>query len=134
MRVLLDASVLMAPVEVGVRVFEELDRLCGDYEPLVPETVVAELEGLAEGRGEAARAASVGLDLADRCTVVESTEQYADDDLVALASAGVADAVATNDGPLRERLLAAGVPAIHIRGQAQLTRTRPNNACTSESG
>ena len=53
MTVVLDANALMAPVEVGVRTFEELDRLLGDYDPVVPAAVVAELESLAEGAGEA---------------------------------------------------------------------------------
>jgi rRNA-processing protein FCF1 len=125
MRVAMDASVLMAPVEAGVRVFDELDRLLGDYDPVVPETVLAELRALARGNGEEARAASVGLDLADRCEPVATDESYADDALFALARDGEVDAVATNDAPLRDRLLAAGVPVIHIRGQTQLTRTQP---------
>ena len=54
MRVVLDTNALMAPVEVGVRTFEELDRLLGEYEALVPEAVLAELDRLAAGAGETA--------------------------------------------------------------------------------
>jgi hypothetical protein len=38
MRIVLDTNALMMPVEVGVRLFEELDRLLGPgaYEPIVP--------------------------------------------------------------------------------------------------
>ncbi|PSP40570.1 twitching motility protein PilT, partial [Halobacteriales archaeon QH_10_70_21] len=72
MRVVLDANALMAPVEVDVRLFEELDRLLGEYEAVVPEAVLAELEALSRGAGEAATAASVGADLGRReCEVVE---------------------------------------------------------------
>jgi hypothetical protein len=83
MRVAMDTSILMAPIETGLRLF------------------------------------------ADRCTTVETDATYADDALVELADAGEVDAVATNDAPLRERLLDAGVPVIHIRGGTQLTRTQP---------
>jgi len=124
-RVAVDANALMMPVEVGVRVFDELDRLCGEYEAVVPDVVRAELARLADGAGEAATAASVGADLAARCEETETDGQYADDALVALAESGAVDAVCTNDAPLRERVLATGVPVIHLRGRGELTRTRP---------
>ncbi|MFB6078661.1 MAG: PIN domain-containing protein [Halarchaeum sp.] len=124
-RVAVDANALMMPVEAGVRVFDELDRVCGDYDPVVPDVVADELAKLADGAGEAATAASVARDLAARCAEQETDGQYADDALVALAESGAVDAVCTNDGPLRERVLAAGVPVIHLRGRAQLTRTHP---------
>ncbi|WP_418771527.1 DUF188 domain-containing protein [Halobacterium yunchengense] len=121
----MDANALMLPVEFGVRVFEELDRLLEDYEAVVPAAVRAELEKLAATGGEAGKAASVGADLADRCATVAATESYADDALYELATAGDVDAVVTNDAPLRDRLLDAGVPVIHLRGRNQLTITRP---------
>ncbi|CQH61020.1 DUF188 family protein [Halobacterium hubeiense] len=125
MRVAMDANALMMPVEAGVRVFDELDRIIDDYEAVVPETVRAELAKLGAGGGEEATAASVAADLADRCETVETEESYADDALYALAVDGDADAVVTNDGPLRQRLLDAGAPVIHLRGRNQLTITRP---------
>ena len=125
MRVAMDANALMMPVEAGVRVFDELDRLLGDYDCVVPETVVAELKSLADGAGQEARAASVGLDLASRCEAVSTPESYADDALFDLATTGAVDAVVTNDAPLRTRLLDAGVPVMHLRGRNKLTRTNP---------
>ena len=125
MRIAMDANALMMPVEADVRVFEELDRLLGDYTPVVPDVVRAELEKLAESTGQAGQAAQVGLDLAERCDPVQSPEPYADDALVALGTTGDVDAVVTNDAPLRDRLLEAGVQVIHLRGQNQLTRTQP---------
>jgi rRNA-processing protein FCF1 len=125
MMVAMDANALMMPVETGVRVFDELDRLLGSYECVVPDAVRAELETLAESGGESGRAASVGADLASRCDFVTTAESYADDALFDLATAGAVDAVVTNDAPLRSRLLDAGVPVIHLRGQNQLTRTNP---------
>ncbi|MEF8771835.1 MAG: DUF188 domain-containing protein [Halodesulfurarchaeum sp.] len=121
----MDANALMMPVEADVRVFEELDRLLGEYTPLVPDVVLTELDKLADSNGQAQNAAQVGLDLAERCELIQSPESYADDALVALGSAGNVDAVVTNDAPLRDRLLEAGVQVIHLRGQNQLTRTQP---------
>jgi hypothetical protein len=124
-RVAMDANALMMPVEVGVRVFDELDRILGNYDCVVPDTVVAELDDLSESGGAAGTAASVGRDLADRCDHVTTEEPYADDAIVELATTGGADVVVTNDRPLRMRLLDAGVPVIHLRGRNQLTRTQP---------
>ena len=124
--VAMDTSALMMPVEVGVRVFDELDRLLGTYESVVPGAVVAELAKLADGAGEEGEAASVGADLAaDRCRAVTTKAQYADDALVELAERGEVDAVVTNDAALRDRVLDAGAPVIHLRGRNQLVRTQP---------
>ncbi len=124
MSVVLDTNALMAPVEVDVRVFEELDRLLGEYDPLVPRAVLAELEELSTGNGEAATAASVGADLARReCDVVAHEADYADDAVVELGRA--ADCAVTSDMPLRERLLEANVPVISLRSGTKLELTEP---------
>ncbi|MWG34275.1 twitching motility protein PilT [Halomarina oriensis] len=115
----MDTSALMMPVECDVRVFDELDRILGAgvYDLVTPRAVVRELEKLADGNGTEATAASVGRDLAERCTVVETDADYADDALVELAERGTADYVVTRDGPLRDRLPGK---AIGIRGHNQL--------------
>jgi len=125
MRVAMDTSALMLPVEADVRVFEELDRLLGTYETVVPAAVVAELAKLAEGNGAEGTAASVGRDLAERCRTVDHEESYADDALLELAREDEADCVVTNDRPLRDRLLDAGVPVIGLRGRNKLAVTQP---------
>nr|WP_254545593.1 twitching motility protein PilT [Halomarina sp. BND7] len=117
MRVAMDTSALMMPVECGVRVFDELDRLLGEYECIVPRAVLLELEGLARGSGTEATAAAVGRDLAERCTTVGTDATYADDALVELAELGACDYVVTNDRPLRDRL---SVGVIGIRGRNKL--------------
>ncbi len=123
--VALDASALMAPVEADLRLFEELDRLLGAYEAVVPAAVVAELDGLQQGNGAEATAASVGADLATRAETVETDESYADDALVELVAAGRVDAVVTNDRPLANRVLEAGAPVIGLRGRNTLAITEP---------
>jgi rRNA-processing protein FCF1 len=126
MRVALDSSALMMPVELDVRLFDELDRVCDGADPIVPEAVVEELRKLAEEGGMEGTAASVGYDLAvDRCERVDTADAYADDALVELATDGRVDAVVTNDQPLQERVLDASVPVIALRGTNKLDITRP---------
>jgi hypothetical protein len=126
MRVALDTSALMMPVELDVRLFDELDRVVEQAKPVVPEAVVEELRKLADGGGLEGTAASVGYDLAvERAERVDTTESYADDALVELATEGRVDAVVTNDQPLRDRVLDANVPVIALRGTNKLDITRP---------
>ena len=116
--VALDANALMMPVELEVRVFDELDRLLDGHELVTPRAVLDELDRLSAGAGKAATAATVGHDLAEeRCRVVEAEDATnADDALVELAQTGAVDYVVTNDGPLADRIRAAGVPVIAVRG------------------
>jgi rRNA-processing protein FCF1 len=122
--VALDTSALMMPVECDIRVFEEIERLVGEFECVVPEAVCDELAKLSDGGSAEAVAASVGADLAaERCRTVEHEASYADDVFVELADEF--DYVVTNDGPLKKRLLDAGAPVIHIRGQNKLAISKP---------
>jgi len=121
----LDANALMAPVEADLRLFEELERVRPDADYAVPRAVRAELETLADSSGEEGTAASVGLDLASGLPTLNHEEPYADDALLELALKGDVEAVVTNDGPLKERLLEADVPVIHLRGRNQLQRSTP---------
>ena len=123
--VALDASALMAPVEANVRLFEELDRLLGTYEAVVPTVVRSELDGLQSGAGSAATAAGVGADLATRARTVDTDASYADDALVELVETDRVDYVVTNDRPLSKRVLAANAPVIGLRGRNTLAITEP---------
>ncbi|MFB6308862.1 MAG: PIN domain-containing protein [Haloarculaceae archaeon] len=123
--IVLDTNALMMPVECDVRVFEELERLVGDAEWIVPEAVVAELEKLADGGGEEGTAASVGLDLVERCRAVPTDATYADDAVLELADRPDVTHAVTNDTPLRDRLLERDVPVIGLRGQNKLAITQP---------
>ena len=118
----MDTNALMMPVECDIRVFDELDRLFGRglADTVVPSAVLDELEDLAGGHGEAATAASVGRDLADRCRVVETNVSYADDAIVELATDDAVEYVVTNDAPLRDRLLSHGVHVVSRQGETNL--------------
>ena len=123
----MDTNALMMPVECDIRVFDELDRLfgCDLADTVVPSAVLDELTDLAGGHGEAATAASVGRDLAERCRVVETNVSYADDAIVELATDDVFEYVVTNDAPLRDRLLSHGVHVVSRQGETNLGITAP---------
>lgn len=123
--IVVDTNALMMPVECDVRLFDELQRLVGERRLVAPEAVVAELEKLADGNGAEATAASVGRDLIERCEVVETEADYADDAVLELASHPDATHAVTNDKPLKRRLLDAGIPVISLRGQHKLAITQP---------
>ncbi|WP_226039212.1 PIN domain-containing protein [Natrinema sp. DC36] len=125
-RVALDTSALMMPVELDVRLFEELERLLDSFEPTIPQAVVEELRRLSEKGGQEGTAATVGHDLAtERCLVVDTEASYADDALVELAREGNVEYVVTNDRPLRDRVLEASRPVIALRGRNKLAITQP---------
>jgi len=124
--VAIDTSGFMMPVELDVRLFDELERLLDDFEPVTPQPVVEELRRLSEGGGEEGIAASVGHDLAiDRTLILDTTASYADDAIVELARDGQADYVVTNDQPLQQRVLDVSVPVIALRGRNKLAITQP---------
>jgi rRNA-processing protein FCF1 len=120
MSVVLDTNALMMPVECDVRMFEELDRVVGNPQPVIPEAVRAELEKLSDGAGEEATAATVGLDLSERCEIRTTDADYADDAVLELAQADDVTHVVTNDTPLQRRLRDAGVSVISLRGKNKL--------------
>ncbi|MFA9417008.1 PIN domain-containing protein [Natrinema sp. HArc-T2] len=125
-QVALDTSALMMPVELDVRLFDELERLLDAYEPTIPQAVLEELRRLSEKGGQEGTAANVGHDLAtERCLAVDTEASYADDALVELAREGVVDYVVTNDRPLRDRVLEVGRPVIALRGRNKLAITQP---------
>lgn len=126
-RVVLDTNALMMPVELDIRVFDELSRLLGSVELLVPKPVMAELRSLAASGGSVeARAARVGLDLArDRCREIKTEASTGDASIVELATREMIEFVVTNDRELRERVLASGIPVIGVRGSNTLTIMEP---------
>ncbi|AXR76599.1 PIN domain-containing protein [Natrarchaeobaculum sulfurireducens] len=139
-RIALDTSALMMPVELDVRLFDELDRLLGGVshtpnsdqpqadalELVAPQAVIEELRRLSEKGGTEGTAANVGHDLAtERCLVVDTEASYADDALVELVQDSAVDYVVTNDRPLCDRVLEENRPVIALRGRNKLAITQP---------
>ncbi|MDD2472760.1 MULTISPECIES: PIN domain-containing protein [unclassified Methanoculleus] len=116
MKVLLDTNALLMPVQFGIDLYDELQALFGDFEPVTLEEVVGELSGLSRGRGRDATAARVGLAMARRSTVVPSGSS-ADrvDDRVIEYARREGCTVVTNDRELRNALLREGVDVVSMR-------------------
>ncbi|MDY6780799.1 MAG: twitching motility protein PilT [Halobacteria archaeon] len=118
-KVIFDTNSLLVPAQFGVDVFDEVERLVGGYEGLVPQVVVEEVRELDEDGAE------MGLEMAlENCDVVEDEGEYADNTVVSLAEEE-GDAVVTNDSELRERVLDAGVPVIYLRQKSYLEIQKP---------
>ncbi len=102
MKVIIDTNGLMIPVQFGVDIFDELQRM-GYNEFIVPSAVVDELNILIKRyRGEQKAASKVALSLCRRCTVIEKSG-IADDVIVELACE-LKLPVLTNDVGLQNRL------------------------------
>jgi hypothetical protein len=125
-KVILDANALMSPFRTSLRLEEELSRVFGACEPVVPLGVVAELVSLSKSHHEA-RAALALMAKRGWHTVGDSTRTRAkhdrarergrvDEELSRLALKLNA-AVVTNDRALKESLRSAGVPVAFLRSK-----------------
>ena len=125
--VLLDTNALMMPSQLDVRLFDELERLIGNADLVVPDVVLDELDRLADaGTPTEASAATVGKTLAERhARTIDGPAPDADPAIAALAADGIPDYVVTNDAPLRNRVLDADIPVISLRGRTKLAIIHP---------
>lgn len=118
MKVIIDTNAFMIPVQFGVDIFSELERL-GYKDHIVPSSVVRELKGLKMlSKGKDKLAANAGLTLSERCRQV-ITEGLCDDAIVELATEESC-AVLTSDKELQERLTSKNVTVVHLRGKNHL--------------
>jgi rRNA-processing protein FCF1 len=120
-KVLIDTNVFTLPVQFGIDLFSELERILGGFEPLVLDGSVRELECLGAGGGKDASAARVGRALAERCTVVgiPGATGTVDERIVRYARANGC-IVVTNDIGLRRMLKEEGVRVIGMRNRRTL--------------
>jgi len=119
--VILDTNALMMQFQFHVDIEREVRRILDfDYEIVVPQIVIDELEGLMNGAsGKAAGEARMALELAKTFKVEESP---GDGDTGILRLAERLNAlVVTNDKRLRARLRAMDLPSIYMRSRAFLT-------------
>ena len=121
MKVLIDTNAFTLPVQFGIDLFSELERLLGAFEPLVLEGTLRELEQLGAGSGKDASAARVGRMLAQRCTVVETSAPAAtvDEQIVRYAEIS-GSTVVTNDVALKNTLREKGIRVIGMRKKKTL--------------
>ncbi|MHB8633374.1 MAG: type II toxin-antitoxin system VapC family toxin [Thermoplasmatota archaeon] len=116
--VVFDTNALLLPFTSGVRVEEEIERLMGPSEWLVPSCVAWELERLAKGKGASARAARMAQKLAQRATAVPA-RLPGDDGVLEVAHAHHA-ALFTNDRRLQAEAARRGLTVLVARASGQL--------------
>lgn len=119
--VILDTNALMMQFQFHVDIEREVRRILNfNYEIVIPQIVVSELERLArEGTGKEQAEARMAAELAKTFKVVESPGD-GDTGLLRLAEKLNA-VVVTNDKVLRARLRAKDIPNIYMRSRAFLT-------------
>ena len=113
----------MIPFQFHVDVFEEIEYLLQKkVDFIVPSSVKQELTEISSRGGEGAPEASLALQLASRCRVVEVTLQSIEtvDDAIVKAAQKLGAVVATNDIELKKRLRSINVPVVYLREKSKL--------------
>jgi len=122
-KVILDSNFLMIPFQFKIDVFQEIEYLLQKkVDFVVPSAVKSELTGISSRGGEGAPEASLALQLASRCRVVDVTlePQETVDDAILKASQKLGAVVATTDIDLKKRLRAINVPVVYLREKSKL--------------
>jgi len=122
-KVILDSNFLMIPFQFNIDIFQEIEYLLQKkVDFVVPSAVKSELTGISSRGGEGAPEASLALQLASRCRVVEVTlePQETVDDAIVKASQKLGAVVATTDIDLKKRLRDINVPVVYLREKSKL--------------
>lgn len=110
--VILDTNALLSQFEFKFDLIDELTRLLGIYEILIPSSVLDELRNIKDKHSRSA------LRYASRFKTVESKEK-GDESILSLAKEQKA-MVVTNDRELRRRLKENGLRVIYLRQKSYL--------------
>jgi hypothetical protein len=123
-KIIFDSNFLMIPFELGIDVFEEVEKILSvKVEPVILPPVIEELERLASrGKPKVRRLASSALELAKQCVRLQYSKlpsETVDEYLVRVAKEK-SMAVATADLELKRKLRAEGIPTIYVREKSRL--------------
>ncbi|OFX15222.1 hypothetical protein A3K71_03320 [archaeon RBG_16_50_20] len=113
----------MIPFQFNLDIFQEIEYLLQKkVDFVVPSAVKTELTGISSRGGEGAAEASLALQLASRCRVVEVTLGLGEtvDDAILKASQKLGAVVATTDIELKKRLRDINVPVVYLRDKSKL--------------
>lgn len=124
-RVVVDTNFLLMPYEYGIDLPSELLRIVhGPMELVVSQGTMNELETLAGRNGRRATAARFVLQnlpfIRSKFPVEVAPSSGEVDKWIIKFAQDNEVTVATNDVPLRKRLLAKGVPVIAMKGKSKL--------------
>ena len=119
--VILDSSAIMMSFEFSIDLEDELTRLLGKYQIIIPKPIVDELEFLAKhGRGKKKSIAKPALDFVKRYDISELNTSEKGDDVVIHFAQELSGIVVTNDRELIRRLRELLIKVIYLRGKKRL--------------
>lgn len=125
LKVILDSNALFVPLQFGIDIFEELEKLLKmKFELILLQQTVQELEKLAQTRSpQMKKNASFALKMVNKCKVIQFDQQYSGlspDAAVYQLAREWKSAVFTNDRELRKKLRNINVPVIYVRQKSRL--------------
>jgi hypothetical protein len=113
----------MIPFQFHIDIFQEIEYLLQKkVDFIVPSAVKQELTSISARGGEGSSEASLALQLASRCRVVEVSLQPEEtvDDAIVKAAQKLSAVVATNDIELKKKLRDIPVPVVFMRDKSKL--------------
>jgi len=118
--VILDSSAVMMLFEFSINLEDELTRLLGRFQILIPSPILKELKFLSEhGKGKKKLIAKPALELIKKYEIIGENGDA--DDSVLLLAQKFNGIVVTNDRDLRKRVKEASLHNIYLRGKSRLT-------------
>ena len=117
--VILDTSAILMLFEFSIDLDNELIRLLGRFQILVPSPIIEELKFLSKhGNGKKRQNAKAALELINRYEKVEG--KGSGDESVLFLAKKFNGIVVTNDRDLRKRVKDASLQTIFLRGKQKL--------------
>jgi len=118
--VILDSNALMMLFEFSINLEDELTRLIGKYDIVIPKPVLNELIYLSEnGKGNKKNLAKSSLKIAKKFKTIDADGKNVDD-AVLLLSKKINGVVVTNDKELRTKLKKNSCPVVFLRAKKTL--------------
>ncbi len=120
-KIILDTNMLLVPTQFNVNIFEEIEKIVeGQYQLIVLDSIIKELEKIAGTQKKDSSAAKVALQLIKNrnIRVIKAHEKSTDKSIIEMVDDDTI--VATNDKALKERLKKRNVKIIYLKSKKYL--------------
>lgn len=130
-RIIIDTNFLLIPIQFGVDIFSEIDRICNfNYKIFIFDKSIDELKNIAKKQSQKHKKAAefaLKLIMLKSIGMIKSGQR----DVDSLILEGIDDntIVATQDIKLRNELLKKGVPVIILRQKKYLQLINEKQTC-----